>query len=131
MAKASAWEAHLFLDGFQDTSMREYLSKSCRLSHPGRHGRSRFRRDLNCYRRKRHTTSSPFSRGRRFYTSSWLSWTNQPLPPLLRVHFAAFGPDAVMYPVRLGWTCCFAQSLHGVGVTVVEEATGFGIQRPD
>src|SRR6266699_3096070 len=65
IAKASASEAHLFLNGFQDTSMCEHLSTSCHLSHPGRHGRSGFRRDLDRYRRKRHTTSSPFSGGRR------------------------------------------------------------------
>src|ERR1700730_13893199 len=49
IAKARASEAHLFLNGFQDTSMCEDLSTSCHLSHPGRHGRSGFRRDLDRY----------------------------------------------------------------------------------
>src|SRR5579885_1118944 len=33
--------------------------------------------------------------------------------------------------VRLGPTCYFAQPLHHSGVTVVEEAAGSGVQRPD
>jgi hypothetical protein len=33
--------------------------------------------------------------------------------------------------VRLGRECCFAQPLYSIGVTVVEETTGFGVQRSD
>lgn len=50
-------------------------------------------------------------------------------PPLARP-FRTDGPDAHGLLVRLGRTCCFAQPLHCVGVTVVEEATGLGVQRP-
>jgi hypothetical protein len=39
--------------------------------------------------------------------------------------------DACGLYIRLGGTCCFAQPLHDVGITVVEEAAGFGVQRPD
>lgn len=42
--------------------MREYLSKSCYLSHPERHGRSGFRRNLDRDRRKAHAMRDPPSR---------------------------------------------------------------------
>lgn len=40
-------------------------------------------------------------------------------------------PDTHGPLIRLGRTFCFAQRLHDVGVTVVEKAAGFGVQRPD
>ena len=63
----------------------------------------------------------------------WVSLSNQDptsYPPLAR-QFRTDGPDAHGLLVHLGRTCCFAQPLHDVGVTVVEEATGFDVQRPD
>lgn len=43
---------------------------------------------------------------------------------------ATFVPDASCLLARLGRTYGFAQPLHDVGVTVVEETAGFGVQRP-
>ena len=37
---------------------------------------------------------------------------------------------SVIRCTRAARTFCFAQRLHDVGVTVVEEAAGFGVQRP-
>jgi hypothetical protein len=58
--------------------------------------------------------------------------------PLLLFVLSYLGKRSLRYQmhtgrsyVYLGRTFCFAQRLHDVGVTVVEEAAGFGVQRPD
>jgi hypothetical protein len=48
MAEASAGKAHLILDRFQDTGVREYLSKRGHFSHPGGHGGLRAWGNLDC-----------------------------------------------------------------------------------
>src|SRR5581483_4372409 len=51
LTKAGTGEAHLLLDGFQYARMHEHVREGCSLSHPGRHGRLRFWRDLDGDRR--------------------------------------------------------------------------------
>src|SRR5207244_13032404 len=48
-------EAHLILDGIENTLMGENLSKGCHFSHPGRNGGLRFRSNLDRDWRKCHT----------------------------------------------------------------------------